>query len=72
MEGGTIIAIILASSSALTALITAVFHSASLSRCRNVDCCWKCFVCDREVLSEQTYRAEQVEARGHQHNNNPP
>jgi|TARA_R100001163_G_scaffold11166_2_gene10217 hypothetical protein len=63
MEGGTIIAIILASSSALTGVITAIFHSASLSRCKNVDCCWSCFVCDREVLSEETYRAEQVEAR---------
>lgn len=71
MEGGTIIAIILASSSALTAIITAIFHSMSLSRCKNVDCCWSCFVCDREVLSEETYRAEQVEAREHNDNNNP-
>ena len=68
MEGGTIIAIILASSTALTGIITAIFHSASLSRCKRVETC--CCVCDRELLSEATYRAEQVESReAHQEQN---
>ena len=54
MEGGTLIALILATGTAITGLITSVFHSASLSRCKKVICC--CFECDREVLSEDTYR----------------
>jgi hypothetical protein len=40
----------------------------SLSRCKNIDC-FLC-KCDREVLSEETYRAEQVEAREHENENN--
>ena len=56
-----IIAILSVAGGVLTGLITTLFHSMSLSRCKNIDCC--CFKCDREVLSEETYRAEQVEAR---------
>ena len=61
MEGGTLIALILATGTAITGLITSVFHSASLSRCKKVICC--CFECDREVLSEDTYRQEQQQMR---------
>lgn len=61
MEVAGIIAILSVAGGVLTGLITTVFHSMSLSRCKNIDCC--CFKCDREVLSEEAYRAEQVEAR---------
>ena len=61
MEASAIIAILMASGSVLTGFITTLFHSMSLSRCRNIDCC--CIRCDREVLTEETYRAEQVESR---------
>ena len=56
-----IIAIISISGTVIATLITTCFHSMSLSRCRNIDCF--CFKCDRNVLSEETYRAEQVESR---------
>ena len=71
MEVAGIIAILSVAGGVLTGLITTVFHSMSLSRCKNIDCC--CIKCDREVLSEETYRAEQVEGREHEHeheNNN--
>jgi hypothetical protein len=68
MEVAGIIAILSVAGSVLTGLITTIFHSMSLSRCKNIDCC--CFKCDREVLSEETYRAEQVEAREHENENN--
>jgi hypothetical protein len=61
MEPSAIVAILMASGSVLTGFITVLFHSMSLSRCKNIDCC--CIRCDREVLTEETYRAEQVEAR---------
>lgn len=61
MEVAGVIAILSVAGGVLTGLITTVFHSMSLSRCKNIDCC--CFKCDREVLSEEAYRAEQVEAR---------
>ena len=61
MEASAIIAILMASGSVLTGFITTCFHSMSLSRCKNIDCF--CFKCDRNVLSEETYRAEQVESR---------
>tara|TARA_A100001201_G_scaffold142615_2_gene141309 strand:- start:2209 stop:2412 length:204 start_codon:yes stop_codon:yes gene_type:complete len=67
MEGATIIAIISVSATALTSTITALFHSMSLSRCTNIEC--GCFKCERDVLSEDTYRAEQVEARNIENNN---
>ena len=68
MEVAGIIAILSVAGGVLTGLITTVFHSMSLSRCKNIDCC--CFKCDREVLSEETYRAEQVEAREAEIENN--
>jgi len=67
MEGGILIALILASASALTGIITAVFHSASLSRCKKVVCC--CLECDREVLSENTYLQEQKNNNNNNNNN---
>ena len=66
MDASSIVAIILASSTAVTGLIVSFFHSASLSRCRNVSMCWGLCDCDREVLSEDTYRAEQVDVREEQ------
>ena len=68
MEGGTLIALILASGTAITGLITSVFHSASLSRCKKIICC--CFSCDREVLSEDTYKQEQQHIRENENNRN--
>ena len=68
MEVAGIIAILSVAGGVATGLITTVFHSMSLSRCKNIDCC--CFKCDREVLSEETYRAEQVEAREAEIENN--
>jgi hypothetical protein len=67
MEGATIIAIISVSATAFTGIITALFHSMSLSRCTIID--FGCCKCEREVLSEDTYRAEQVEARNIENNN---
>ena len=66
MEGATIIAIISVSITALTAIITALFHSMSLSRCPNIDCCG--IKCERNVLTEDTYKTEQKETR--ENNNN--
>ncbi len=66
MEGATIIAIISVSATAITGIITALFHSMSLSRCTNIDCCG--IKCERQVLSEDTYRAEQVESREAENN----
>lgn len=68
MEVAGIVAILSVAGSVLTGLITTIFHSMSLSRCKNIDC-FLC-KCDREVLSEETYRAEQVEAREHENENN--
>ncbi len=61
MEPSAIIGILMAAGSVITGLVTTLFHSMSLSRCKNIDCC--CVTCDREVLTEETYRAEQVDAR---------
>ena len=66
MEGATIIAIISVSTTALTAIITALFHSMSLSRCTNIDCCG--IKRERNVLTEDTYKTEQKETR--ENNNN--
>lgn len=54
MEPSAIIAIISVSSTAIAALLTSLFHSLSLSRCSDIDCC--CFKCKRVVLSEETYK----------------
>jgi hypothetical protein len=66
MEGSIIIAIILSSSTALTGLITALFHSLSLSRCSHIICCFGCFDCNREVLSENAY----IQENNNNNNNN--
>ena len=61
MEVAGIIAILSVAGGVLTGLITTLFHSMSLSRCKNIDCC--CIKCDREVLTEDTYRTEQDNLR---------
>ena len=67
MAGAELIAIISVSGTALVALINALFHGTSMSRCKHISCC--CMDCDREVLSEDAYlqQAErdrqEVEAR---------
>lgn len=58
IETSGVVAIILASSSAVVGIVTAIFHSASLSRCKKIICCFGCFDCDREVLSEEIYAQE--------------
>ena len=68
MEVAGIIALLSVAGSVLTGLITTIFHSMSLSRCKNIECF--CLKCDREVLTEETYRAEQVEAREYENENN--
>jgi hypothetical protein len=51
MEGGTIIAIILASATGFGTIITQCFHAMSLSRCRKLKCF--CMECERDVVSEE-------------------
>ena len=51
MEGGTIIALILASSTALGGLITQCFHAMSMSRCKTLKFCG--CICERDVVSEE-------------------
>jgi hypothetical protein len=53
MSGAEIIAIISVSATSLGGLITALFHSMSLSRCSEIGCCG--CRCKREVLSEEAY-----------------
>ena len=67
MDPSGIIAILLSAGSVVSAFVTVLFHSMSLSRCKNIDCC--CIKCDREVLSEETYKAQQVIAREVEQNN---
>lgn len=62
-----IIAIISVSATAVGALLTNLFHSMSLSRCRTIDCC--CLKCEREVLSEDAYLAESKEANNNNSSN---
>ena len=54
MVGAELIAVISVSGSVLATLITTIFTSMSLSRCKNINCCWECLVCDREVLKDET------------------
>lgn len=61
MDASILIALISVSFSSLTAFMTALFHSMSLSRCKTIDCC--CVKCSRDVLDDDTY----LEAQ--QHNN---
>jgi|NorSeaMetagenome_1021524.scaffolds.fasta_scaffold216254_2 hypothetical protein len=59
MTGGEVIAIILAGGSVLVSIITAVFHSMSLSRCKEVECCG-CLKLSRDVVSEEILERELV------------
>ena len=49
-----LIAIISVSGSVLATLITTIFTPMSLSRCKNISCCFECIACDREVLKDET------------------
>lgn len=60
MTGAELIAIISVGSTALAALITTIFTSMSLSRCRDIDCCFSCVKCSREVVNDEVV-ARQVE-----------
>lgn len=42
MTGAELIAIISVGSTAVATLITTIFTSMSLSRCKNLRCCWWC------------------------------
>lgn len=53
MVGAELIAIISVSGSVLATLITTIFTSMSLSRCKNISCCYDCILCDREVLNDE-------------------
>jgi hypothetical protein len=48
-----LIAVISVSGSVLATLITTIFTSMSLSRCRNINCCYSCISCDREVVKDE-------------------
>ena len=63
MEPGSLIAIISVSFTSLGALLTSLFHSMSLSRCSRINCC--CMGCERQVLSESTYREQENQQRTH-------
>jgi len=58
MEGAAIIAIILASSTALGGLITSCFHAMSLSRCKRLKCF--CCECDRDVVDEAILERDMI------------
>ena len=53
MSGAEIIAIISVSATSIGGLLTALFHSLSLSRCSEIACCG--CMCKRQVLSEEAY-----------------
>ncbi len=53
MVGAELIAVISVSGSVLATLITTIFTSMSLSRCRNINCCYSCISCDREVVKDE-------------------
>jgi len=53
MVGAELIAIISVSGSVLATLITTIFTSMSLSRCKNISCCYACILCDREVVKDE-------------------
>lgn len=48
-----LIAVISVSGSVLATLITTIFTSMSLSRCKNINCCWECVKCDRDVVKDE-------------------
>jgi hypothetical protein len=58
MLGAELIALISVGGTVLATLITTIFTSMSLSRCKNINCCWNCLVCDREVISEEVVARE--------------
>jgi len=48
-----LIAVISVSGTVLATLITTLFTSMSLSRCKNISCCYECIFCDREVVKDE-------------------
>lgn len=58
MIGAELIALISVGGTVLATLITTIFTSMSLSRCKNINCCWSCMICDREVVSEEVLSQE--------------
>lgn len=67
MSGAELIAIISVGATALGTLITTVFTSMSLSRCKNINCCYECILCDREVVKDEVI-ARQVEINAENNN----
>jgi hypothetical protein len=67
MSGAELIAIISVGATALGTLITTVFTSMSLSRCKNINCCWECILCDRELVKDEVI-ARQVEINAENNN----
>jgi len=63
MSGAEIIAIISVSATSLGGLLTALFHSMSLSRCSEIGCCG--CRCKREVLSEEAYLNQENKTKNH-------
>lgn len=58
MIGAELIAIISVGGTVLATLITTIFTSMSLSRCKNINCCWDCMICNRDVVSEEVVARE--------------
>lgn len=58
MIGAELIAIISVGGTVAATLITTIFTSMSLSRCKNINCCWDCMICDRDVVSEEVLARE--------------
>jgi hypothetical protein len=67
MEASSIIAIVSVGGTVLTTLITTLFTSMSLSRCKNISCCFDFLICDREVVSDEVV-ARQVELTAENNN----
>jgi len=67
MDASAIIAIISVGGTALATLITTVFTSMSISRCKNISCCFDCLVCDRSPVSDEVV-ARQVELTAENNN----
>jgi hypothetical protein len=63
MSGAEIIAIISVSATSLGGLLTALFHSMSLSRCSEIGCCG--CRCKRDVLSEEAYLNQENKTQNH-------
>ncbi len=58
MTGAELIALISVGATAFGTLITTCFTSMSLSRCKNISCCWDFIICDRDVVSEEVVARE--------------